>query len=85
MKPGILMLVAIAALSALAVRRQTIASQNYRVTAPTNLSITATPDATITHDDRAFAPKQWTVRGNTLAGVSVSFAAGDYETAVTAK
>ena len=56
---------------------QTTGSQKYTVTVPTNISITAPVDATITHDesdnDQAFPAQQWTVKGNTLAGVSVTF------------
>lgn len=59
---------------------QTSASQKYTVTVPTNISITAPADVAITHDetdaDQAFPAQQWTVKGNVLAGVSVSFSTG---------
>lgn len=58
----------------------TTGSQKYRVTVPTNISITAPADVSITHDetdtDQSFPAQQWTVKGNVLAGVSVSFSTG---------
>ena len=53
-------------------------NQKYKVTVPTNISITAPADATITHDEsdnnQAFPVQQWEVKGNASAGVNVSFA-----------
>lgn len=53
------------------------ATQKFKVIVPANISITAPANVVITHDqtdnDQAFPPQQWTVRGNTLAGVAVSF------------
>lgn len=53
-------------------------SQKFTVVVPSNLSITAPADMSITHDetdaDQAFATQQWVVKGNELNGVSVSFA-----------
>lgn len=72
-------LAALVAVSAFAInaQAQTTASQKYKVVVPANISITAPTDAVITHDesdnDQAFSAQQWTVKGNTLAGVSVSF------------
>ena len=53
------------------------ATQKFTVTVPTSISITAPADVTITHDesdnDQSFPAQQWVVKGNTLAGVNVSF------------
>lgn len=53
------------------------AQQKFKVTVPTNISITAPTDASIVHDetdkDQAFPAQGWIVKGNTLAGLSVSF------------
>ena len=53
-------------------------SQKFTVVVPSNLSITAPADISITHDesdaDQTFATQQWVVKGNELNGVSVSFA-----------
>ena len=44
---------------------------------PASISITAPADAVITHDEsdnnQPFPAQQWVVKGNTLAGVNVSF------------
>ena len=59
---------------------QTTGSQKFKVIVPTNISITPPADATITHDqsenNQAFPAQQWVVKGNTLTGVTVSFATG---------
>ena len=53
------------------------ANQKFTVVVPTSISITAPTDVSITHDesdnDQAFPAQQWVVKGNTLAGVNVSF------------
>ncbi|MFG0290213.1 MAG: hypothetical protein ACF8CQ_18685 [Rhodopirellula sp. JB044] len=55
-------------------------SQTFTVTVPSNLSITAPVDAALTHDEtdsnQAFPNQSWTVVGNSLSGVTVSFATG---------
>jgi hypothetical protein len=54
------------------------ATQKFTVSVPQNIAITAPANASITHDEtdnnQPFSPQAWTVRGNTLAGVNVSFA-----------
>lgn len=54
------------------------ASQKFTVRVPSNISITAPSDILITHDqtdnNQAFPAQSWLVKGNTLAGVSVTFA-----------
>lgn len=66
---------------------QTTASQKYRVKVPTNISITAPGDIEINHDetdnDQTFPAQQWEVKGNVLAGVSVSFTTGSAFTHTT--
>ena len=53
-------------------------SQKYTVVVPSSLTITAPADVSLTHDesdnDQAFPAQQWVVKGNSLNGVSVSFA-----------
>jgi hypothetical protein len=60
---------------------QTSGSQNFKITVPPNISITAPSNVTITHDqtenDQTFPAQQWAVKGNTLAGVNVTFATND--------
>lgn len=52
-------------------------SQKFTVTVPTNISIVAPIDAALTHDEtnsnQPFPSQAWTVVGNSLTGVSVSF------------
>lgn len=52
-------------------------SQKFTVTVPTNLSIVAPIDAALTHDEtnsnQPFPAQSWSVVGNSIAGVSVSF------------
>lgn len=52
-------------------------TQKFKVVVPSNISITAPADVTINHDEsdsnQAFPVQLWTVKGNTLAGVNVSF------------
>lgn len=54
------------------------ASQKYTVNVPTVISITAPSDVSLTHDqsdnNQIFPTQSWLVKGNTLAGVSVTFA-----------
>ncbi len=56
---------------------QTTATQKFKVIVPANISITAPSDVVITHDqtesDQTFPAQQWVVKGNSLAGVAVSF------------
>jgi hypothetical protein len=56
---------------------QTTGTQKFKVIVPTNVQITAPSNVVITHDqteaDQSFPAQQWIVRGNTLAGCSVSF------------
>ncbi len=72
--------IAITLFSASNLAAQTTANQKFTVTVPSNISITAPVDATLTHDesdsDQAFPAQAWVVRGNTLAGVNVSFSTG---------
>ena len=60
----------------------TTASQKFTVNVPSNISITAPPNISITHDesdnDQSFAAQLWTVKGNTLNGVSVSISTGSH-------
>lgn len=81
-----LALIALATLASNAAAATT-ASQKYTVTVPTNISITAPADVSITHDetdsDQPFPAQQWTVKGNVLAGVSVSFTTGSAFTHTT--
>lgn len=55
----------------------TSGSQKFTVIVPTNIAIVPPADVTITHDqtenNQPFPPQPWTVRGNSLAGVTVSF------------
>lgn len=73
-------LVALLVTAAVNVEAATTASQKFNVTVPSNISITSPSDVTIAHDesenDQAFAAQSWVVKGNTLAGVAVSFATG---------
>ncbi len=74
--------VALTAIAALTVATDASAqvtdSQTFTVTVPSNLSITAPVDAALTHDEsnsnQAFPSQAWTVVGNSLSGVTVSFA-----------
>ncbi|TWT76440.1 hypothetical protein CA13_69340 [Planctomycetes bacterium CA13] len=54
----------------------TTASQKFTINVPTAISITAPSNVSITHDetenDQAFPAQPWVVRGNSLAGVTVS-------------
>ncbi len=54
------------------------ATQTYTVTVPPSIQISAPVDATATHDesdnDLAFPAAAWTVSGNAISGVGVSFA-----------
>ncbi len=59
---------------------QTTGQQAFRVVVPSNASVSAPPaEQQLVHDEsneaQAFLPQQWTVRGNTDAGVSVTFEA----------
>ena len=60
----------------------TTASQKFTVDVPSNISITAPPNISLTHDesenDQSFAAQQWVVKGNTLNGVSVSISTGSH-------
>lgn len=53
------------------------ARQRFRVAVPSNISIVAPNEALITHDqsdaNQVFPAQRWSVVGNTLSGVSVSF------------
>lgn len=55
------------------------ASQRATVTVPVRLSVTPPADMTITHDQserpQAFPIQSWTVRGNSIGGVTVDFTA----------
>lgn len=55
---------------------QTTGSQKFTVTVPTGISITPPGNVALTHDEsennQAFPAQAWTVRGNSLAGVTVS-------------
>lgn len=55
------------------------ARQNFRVIIPSNLSIISPDDVTLTHDEtnanQRFPSQLWTVVGNNMTGVSVSFSA----------
>jgi len=77
MKKILTIAVAVALLPASTLFAQTTASQQFTVTVPTSISITAPSDVVITHNesdnDLAFPSQSWVVRGNTTAGVSVSF------------
>jgi hypothetical protein len=57
---------------------QTVGNQKFTVNVPSNVAITPPANVTITHDqseaNQSFPAQQWVVRGNTLAGVNVSFA-----------
>ncbi len=57
---------------------QTTGSQKFSVSVPTSITITPPSDVSITHDEsdnnQNFPAQQWIVRGNTLSGVTVSFA-----------
>ncbi|TWU03283.1 hypothetical protein [Neorhodopirellula pilleata] len=56
---------------------QTTARQRFRVAVPSNISIVAPDEAVITHDEtnsnQVFPAQRWSVVGNTMSGVSVSF------------
>ncbi len=56
---------------------QQSAPQGFQVVVPTSLAIIAPTSQTITHDqsdsNQAFAKQRWTVKGNVLNGVNVSF------------
>ena len=56
---------------------QTTASQRFTVTVPSAIAIIAPANVSIIHDesenDQPFAPQQWVVKGNSLAGVSATF------------
>ncbi|TWU48247.1 hypothetical protein [Rubripirellula reticaptiva] len=57
---------------------QTTASQKFTVTVPGAIAITAPSNVTIVHDeseiDQVFPAQSWVVKGNSLAGVTASFA-----------
>lgn len=76
MKTRILLVLAVV-LSPVAASFGATATQKFTVVVPANVSITAPADVVINHDEtdnnQAFSNQQWTVKGNTLAGVSVSF------------
>lgn len=59
---------------------QSTASQRFTVTVPSAISITAPANASLTHDEtennQFFPAQNWIVRGNSLAGVTVSFSTG---------
>jgi hypothetical protein len=63
--------------SASAAFAQTTGTQNFTVTVPQSISITAPAAAVITHDEtdaaQNFQPQTWVVRGNARNGVNVSF------------
>ncbi len=63
------------------------ATQKYTVSVPTNVSITAPSDVVKAHDEtdnnQSFPAQQWTVKGNVLAGVSVSFSTNQAFTHLT--
>ncbi len=65
----------------------TTASQGFTVVVPQNITITAPPAVSLTHDQtdspQAFPPQSWTVKGNSNAGVNVVFATSDAFTHVT--
>lgn len=77
MKNVIKVAIAFTVLPTAAAVAQQSATQKFTVTVPTNISITAPADATLTHDesdnDQTFAAQQWQVFGNGQAGVSVTF------------
>ncbi len=54
----------------------TTASQKFTVTVPSAISITAPANTTLTHDEsennQPFPAQPWVVKGNSLAGVTVS-------------
>lgn len=56
---------------------QTTASQKFRVVVPTNISIVAPPLVSINHNEtdanQVFPAQEWVVRGNSNAGLAVSF------------
>ena len=68
--------IAVVLLPASAAFAQT-ANQKFTVVVPSSISITAPSDVSINHDesdnDQSFPAQQWVVKGNTLAGVNVSF------------
>jgi len=80
MKNLLAIAIAITLLSTSNLAAQTTANQKFTVTVPASISITAPADVTLTHnetdDDQSFPSQSWVVRGNTLAGVNVSFATG---------
>jgi hypothetical protein len=59
---------------------QTTGTQNFTVSVPSSISITAPTAASITHDQtdnpQAFPAQTWLVKGNNLAGVNVTFETG---------
>ncbi|MFK8113659.1 MAG: hypothetical protein AB8B91_15765 [Rubripirellula sp.] len=59
---------------------QTTGSQKFTVTVPSAISIVAPANVSLTHDEtennQAFPAQQWVVKGNSLAGVTVSFSTG---------
>lgn len=66
---------------------QTTGSQTFTVSVPQNISITAPAAVGLTHDQsdnpQAFPAQAWTVRGNSLGGVNVSFATSNAFTHAT--
>jgi hypothetical protein len=56
---------------------QTTASQNFTVSVPTSISISAPAATGLTHDQsdnpQAFPSQNWVVRGNAMNGLNVSF------------
>ncbi len=70
-----------------AVYGQETASQKFKVVVPTSISITAPDQVELAHDEsdenQTFPQQLWTVKGNTLTGVTVSFATQSAFTNVT--
>lgn len=62
------------------VNAATTGTQKFTVTVPGAISITAPVNTTLTHDetenDQIFPAQAWTVKGNSLAGVTASFSTG---------
>ena len=72
------LVVALVAFSTVDAFAQATASQTFTVRVPTNISITAPANILINHDEtdnnQPFPQQGWVVKGNTLTGVTVSFA-----------
>ena len=89
MKKNLLVLLGVATLMSLANTSfaQSSASQKYTVTVPTNVSISAPSDVSLSHDgtdaNQAFPTQAWSVKGNVQHGVSVSFATNQAFTNIT--